>query len=174
LQSTFTAPDETLQQQNTFDWQVQHDVAAYEWNFSTLPNDAVQPFSLPFDDFDLLSDSTNLSAFSMNVPEDIHISDYDPPAAPDSTSADSRSRSSPEGSKSVPASSTGRSARVEKRKANTLAARRYRQKRLDRVAELEAEVKKTQEERDDFKDQVLRLLGETELLKDLLRQSNKS
>ena len=58
--------------------------------------------------------------------------------------------------------------RVEKRKLNTLAARRYRQKRLDQISSLEAELKKTQLERDALKYRVAKLEGETEMLKELL------
>jgi cell division protein FtsB len=58
--------------------------------------------------------------------------------------------------------------RIEKRKLNTLAARRYRQKRLDLISSLEAELKNTQLERDALKCRVARLEGETEMLKELL------
>ena len=59
--------------------------------------------------------------------------------------------------------------RITKRRLNTLAARRYRQKRLDHISELEAELKKTQDERDALKVRVARLEGETELMRQLLR-----
>jgi len=68
----------------------------------------------------------------------------------------------------TPASSTGRKSRVEKREANTLAARRYRQARLDRLAELEAALKETQAERDELKVQVAKLQGENQVLKGLV------
>ena len=59
--------------------------------------------------------------------------------------------------------------RIEKRRNNTLAARRYRQKRLDQMNELEAALKETQRERDALKVRVSRLEGETEVLRQLLR-----
>jgi hypothetical protein len=59
--------------------------------------------------------------------------------------------------------------RVEKRKQNTLAARRYRQKRVDQMAGLESALKETQSERDDLKVRVARLEGEVETLRQLLR-----
>ena len=89
---------------------------------------------------------------------------------PDSVSAGSRSKSSPEGVSSKAGSSSVSSSRVEKRKANTLAARRYRQNRLDKVANLESALKATQLERDALKVQVAKLQGETQVLKDLVRR----
>jgi hypothetical protein len=61
------------------------------------------------------------------------------------------------------------SSRVEKRKANTMAARRYRQKRVDQMADLESQLKQTQSERDDLKVRCARLEGEVETLRQLLR-----
>jgi hypothetical protein len=60
-------------------------------------------------------------------------------------------------------------ARIEKRKQNTLAARRYRQKRVDQMASLESALKETQSERDALKVRVARLEGEVETLRQLLR-----
>lgn len=59
--------------------------------------------------------------------------------------------------------------RIEKRKANTLAARRYRQKRVDAMSSLEAELKEVKTERDDYKVRCARLEGEVETLRALLR-----
>lgn len=59
--------------------------------------------------------------------------------------------------------------RVQKRTLNTLAARRYRQKRLDQMSELEAALKETQAERDALKVRVARLEGEVDVLRGLLR-----
>ncbi|KAF1838282.1 hypothetical protein BDW02DRAFT_585960 [Decorospora gaudefroyi] len=61
------------------------------------------------------------------------------------------------------------SSKVEKRKANTLAARRYRQKRVDQMSGLEAELKEVKAERDDLKVRHARLEGEVETLRALLR-----
>ncbi|OSS47549.1 hypothetical protein B5807_07246 [Epicoccum nigrum] len=52
--------------------------------------------------------------------------------------------------------------KVEKRRANTLAARRYRQKRVDQMSGLEAELKEVKAERDEWKqngDEDLRVHG---------------
>ena len=66
-------------------------------------------------------------------------------------------------------SSAADSSRIEKRKANTLAARRYRQKRVDQVTGLEAELKEVKAERDDMKVRCAKLEGEVEALRALLR-----
>jgi hypothetical protein len=94
---------------------------------------------------------------------------YSPDPVPDSASAVSMSKSSPESASLQPESSSSSLSRVEKRKANTLAARRYRQKRVDRVAELEAALEATQRERDALKVRVAKLEGESEVLKGLVR-----
>jgi hypothetical protein len=59
--------------------------------------------------------------------------------------------------------------KIKKRTMNTLAARRYRQKRLDQVAELEAELRETRQERDALKVKCARLEGEVGVLKGLLK-----
>ncbi|PLB52414.1 hypothetical protein P170DRAFT_423289 [Aspergillus steynii IBT 23096] len=58
--------------------------------------------------------------------------------------------------------------RVEKRQLNTMAARRYRQRRVDQVTQLEAELKKVKEERDALKMRVSKLEGETDALRSLV------
>ena len=93
---------------------------------------------------------------------------YSPNPTPDSVSAGSRPKSNPEDVSSKPGSSSASSSRVEKRKANTLAARRYRQNRLDKIAGLESALRATQLERDALKVQVAKLQGETQVLKDLV------
>ncbi|KAF2996701.1 hypothetical protein E8E13_005265 [Curvularia kusanoi] len=59
--------------------------------------------------------------------------------------------------------------KVEKRRANTLAARRYRQKRVDQMSGLEAELKEVKAERDEWKVRCAKLEGEVEALRALLR-----
>ncbi|KAH8660653.1 hypothetical protein BGZ60DRAFT_381937, partial [Tricladium varicosporioides] len=58
--------------------------------------------------------------------------------------------------------------RIEKRTRNTLAARRYRQRRVDEVSGLESQLKETRSERDDLKIRCARLEGEVETLRKLL------
>ncbi|KAF4218718.1 hypothetical protein CNMCM6457_003651 [Aspergillus fumigatiaffinis] len=60
--------------------------------------------------------------------------------------------------------------KVSKRQLNTLAARRYRQRRVDRMNELEAELEKVKQERDELKMRVSKLEGETEALRGLLKK----
>lgn len=52
-----------------------------------------------------------------------------------------------------------------KRTRNTLAARRYRQRRVDEMSDLEAALKETQAERDALKVRVARLEGELDALR---------
>jgi hypothetical protein len=92
------------------------------------------------------------------------------------TSHKDQSSSSPEQTSSSKLSSTKHSpknpepsTRVEKRKANTLAARRYRQKRVDQMSTLETELQQVKSERDELKVRNARLEGEVETLRALLR-----
>jgi len=65
------------------------------------------------------------------------------------------------------------SSRVEKRRLNTLAARRCRQRRIDRVKGLEDELESVRRERDELRLRVSKLEGETEVLKGLLTRKSK-
>lgn len=73
-----------------------------------------------------------------------------------------------------PSSPTNKSPHIQdketKRRMNTLAARRYRQKRNDEVEALTSELKDTREERDELKLRVAKLEGEAELLRRLLAE----
>lgn len=60
---------------------------------------------------------------------------------------------------------------MEKRKLNTLAARRCRQRRVDRMKDLEAELETVRRERDELRLQVSKLQGETDALRGLIRRS---
>lgn len=57
---------------------------------------------------------------------------------------------------------------VLKRQRNTMAARKYRQKRLDRIAELEKSLEDVTGERDDLKLQLARREAEVEALREML------
>ncbi|CEJ58279.1 Putative BZIP transcription factor JlbA/IDI-4 [Penicillium brasilianum] len=83
-------------------------------------------------------------------------------------------------SQSSPATSQGDdvltrvdSSRVEKRRLNTLAAQRCRQRRVDRMKSLEAELESVRRERDELRLKVSKLEGETEALKGLLTRKSK-
>ncbi|RAK97554.1 bZIP transcription factor JlbA/IDI-4 [Aspergillus ibericus CBS 121593] len=57
--------------------------------------------------------------------------------------------------------------RVKKRELNTMAARRYRQRRVDRMNQLEEELEAIKRERDELKMRVSKLEGETEALRNV-------
>ncbi|GKT52753.1 GAF domain nucleotide-binding protein [Colletotrichum tofieldiae] len=57
-----------------------------------------------------------------------------------------------------------------KRQRNTIAARRYRQKGRDRIAELESALKAAEEERDQLKLQLARKEAEVGALKEIMRK----
>ncbi|PWY93422.1 hypothetical protein BO94DRAFT_572873 [Aspergillus sclerotioniger CBS 115572] len=59
--------------------------------------------------------------------------------------------------------------RVKKRELNTMAARRYRQRRLDRMNQLEEELEAIKRERDELKMRVSKLEGETEALRSMVK-----
>ncbi|KAB5540228.1 hypothetical protein GE09DRAFT_1061992 [Coniochaeta sp. 2T2.1] len=56
-----------------------------------------------------------------------------------------------------------------KRQRNTLAARKYRQKRIDRIAELEGEVDQLKSEKEELRIKLARQEAETAALKEMLR-----
>ncbi|KAI9045031.1 uncharacterized protein KD926_010354 [Aspergillus affinis] len=58
--------------------------------------------------------------------------------------------------------------RIAKRQTNTVAARRYRQRRLDRLNELETELEAVKREREEWRVKASKLEGETSALKRLL------
>jgi len=83
-----------------------------------------------------------------------------------STPTDATSKSS---SPQSPKSSTSdHHPGVRKRSLNTLAARRYRQRRVDQVAMLEAALKESEAEKDALKARVARLEGEVDVLRSLI------
>lgn len=98
--------------------------------------------------------------------------DYLPTHSNASASPDSRD--SPSDKSSTKGSSTNTRSgndpgRIEKRKQNTLAARRYRQKRVDQMNSLESTLKEVKSERDSLRVRCARLEGEVEVLRQLLR-----
>jgi Basic region leucine zipper len=149
------------------DWQEQHDAIAFQGWHSYDPYDNAL---LPFAPIDYEPSSLeNVTAFDGDDTVFENLVAHRPNPTPDSLSASSRSKSSHENVSSKPGSSSASSSRVEKRKANTLAARRYRQNRLEKFAELESALKATERERDALKVQVAKLQGENQVLKDLVR-----
>ncbi len=62
--------------------------------------------------------------------------------------------------------------RISKRQLNTMAARRYRQRRLDRMTQLEEELEAVKRERDELKMRVSKLEGETEALRSMVKEKS--
>jgi hypothetical protein len=110
--------------------------------------------------------TSSLDSGKRNIP----ILPY-PQPSPNSIDLSSLESPSSSQTQSPPSKSTrtSTSSRVEKRKLNTLAARRYRQKRRDETENLEIALKETEKERDDLKVKVARMEGEMEALRALLR-----
>jgi len=88
----------------------------------------------------------------------------------DSSNSQPSSRKLKTAQKSSPKHDDADNLRIQKRTLNTIAARRYRQKRFDQMAELEAALKETRSERDALKVRVARLEGEVDVLRGLLRR----
>lgn len=109
-----------------------------------------------------------------------------PPTANAATAATSSGSKSPASSLSdysprpVGASGAGRQPAkphddpdvVLKRQRNTIAARKYRQKRLDRIQELEDALEGVTRERDDLKLRLARQEAETAALKEMMRMNS--
>ncbi|KAK0612477.1 hypothetical protein B0T17DRAFT_466869, partial [Bombardia bombarda] len=56
-----------------------------------------------------------------------------------------------------------------KRQRNNVAAKKYRQKKMDRIEELEHEVKEVKEERDELRIRLARQEAETAALREMLK-----
>ncbi|KAJ5371113.1 uncharacterized protein N7496_007205 [Penicillium cataractarum] len=182
---TFTSQESDL-------WAEPHlSIANTDWNF--LPIDPPALYTSGFDsvhvtvndgDYGVPSTFGSLSESGSNEPRPLPPSLIPSP----SNSQDGYSHASPVSqipgsvstSLSSPATSQGDdvltrvdSSRVEKRRMNTLAARRCRQRRVDRMKSLEDELEAMRRERDELRLKVSKLEGETEALKGLLTRKSK-
>ncbi|KAE9380916.1 hypothetical protein N431DRAFT_325534 [Stipitochalara longipes BDJ] len=92
--------------------------------------------------------------------------DSGPSSSRQSTSTNTRQNKFSPASSSSP---TSPNSKVHKRTLNTLAARRYRQKRVDQMAELEQKLRESEKEKEEALMRVARLEGEVEVLRGLLR-----
>ncbi|KAF3385125.1 hypothetical protein F1880_002868 [Penicillium rolfsii] len=166
-------------------------IANSDWNFLPIDHPALYPSGfdgvhVPVNDLDYSVPSTfgSLSDSGSNEPRPLLPSLIPSP----SNSQDEHSHASPisqipgsvSTSLSSPATSQGDdvltrvdSSRVEKRRLNTLAARRCRQRRVDRMKSLEDELEAMRRERDELRLKVSKLEGETEALKGLLTRKSK-
>lgn len=123
--------------------------------------------------YDTRSLDSSLKGMCKNIyyerpPLTIPITDCTPPGRSSSSPTDSSlaAPSIPKAPYSVsPKTTDPDSARIVKRTRNTLAARRYRQRRVDEMSDLEAALKETQAERDALKVRVARLEGELDALR---------
>lgn len=154
---------ETLSTPGFIDWQ---DSCHDSWAKSVPDNNAAFPFgphpyeTSSLDDMAVLA-SDNMVLENLVTPS----SDF----AHNTMSADTSFKAAIEEPSLGTASSAVSTSRVEKRKANNLAARRYRQNRVQQVAELQSALKATELERDALKVQVAKLQGENLVLGDLVR-----
>lgn len=57
-----------------------------------------------------------------------------------------------------------------KRKRNNVAAKKYRQKKIDRITELEEEVRSVKEEKDELKLELARKEAEVKMLREMLER----
>jgi hypothetical protein len=151
-----------------------------------LSSSQTQTFSQPtnFYDTSLISNNFNHSDINdiLNAPSNT-ASRHSPQQQFTSTSSATSSaqpsqsrQSKPSPSHKSPASSSSPSSpnsKVHKRTLNTLAARRYRQKRVDQMADLEQKLKESEKEKEELQMRVARLEGEVEVLRGLLRPSPK-
>ncbi|RDW81535.1 bZIP transcription factor JlbA/IDI-4 [Aspergillus mulundensis] len=90
---------------------------------------------------------------------------------PSATSLPTTSSTSPTSRESSPKEKENPS-RIAKRQLNTMAARRYRQRKLDKVAQLEEELAAIKRERDELKMRVSKLEGETEVLRSMVKDKS--
>jgi hypothetical protein len=77
--------------------------------------------------------------------------------------------SPPKSTSSNPKESSSDPTVAIKRQRNTLAARKYRQKRIDRITELEGTVEQLRSERDELRIKLARQEAETAALKEMMR-----
>ncbi len=130
-------------------------------NFDSIDPDNVSLFQRAVDGtqhLDSLSDLSDAQVITSSL-QQVGTALYQPPQPHPPSSQASSSNTSP-----------ASNSRIEKRKLNTLSARRYRQRRLDRMSELEAELRETRRERDQLKLRVAKLEGETEVLREMLHK----
>lgn len=87
--------------------------------------------------------------------------------------AESSHRSSPNDNTQDPEVATPYTDKILRRQRNTIAARKYRQKKVDRIDELESMLKEMTRERDDLRIRLARQEAETEALKSVMGKETK-
>ncbi|KAF7881367.1 uncharacterized protein EAF01_011878 [Botrytis porri] len=190
----FTAPVQQVPFQNSPDWYLpQTDSFEFlTWNDPSIGEDLSLGSSLPIaasvslsndnllgqSDVGSIDNMSQSHSFLDNQTHRAISTEQSSPTSSNPKSTSSPTHSSPPSPPSpspktqTPTSSSSTISRVEKRKLNTLAARRYRQKRVDQMSSLEAALKEVERERDALKVRVAKLEGETDILKSLLSKKN--
>ncbi|KAH8692595.1 hypothetical protein BGW36DRAFT_362150 [Talaromyces proteolyticus] len=114
------------------------------------------------------------SSFSVSPPITFIDSSTKPAttAKPAPSKKRSRTESSIAGDSSHSAQDSEDEKAVEKRRRNTMAARRFRKRKLDHVAELESKLSTVTQERDDLKLQIAKWEGEVMALRKLLERKD--
>ncbi|KAJ5980751.1 hypothetical protein N7481_008049 [Penicillium waksmanii] len=170
----FSQPFDTTFAQEPDLWTQSHlSFANTDWNIVSADH------SVPYPDIDVAVNNlgygmtptfTSISDSASNEPQSFAPSPL-VPSPPNSLG--SASTSSPPTSQGDEVLGRVGSSRVEKRRLNTLAARRCRQRRVDRMQTLEDELESVKRERDELRLRVSKMEGETEALKGLLTRKSK-
>ncbi|THV47220.1 hypothetical protein BGAL_0327g00140 [Botrytis galanthina] len=176
------SPDGYLPQTDSFEY--------FAWNGPSIGGDLSLDSSFPIaagasigndnflgqSDVGSIDNMSQSHSFLDNHDHQAIATDQSSPTSSNPKSTSSPTHSSPHSPPSpktqTPTSSSSTVSRVDKRKLNTLAARRYRQKRVDQMSSLEAALKEVERERDALKVRVAKLEGETDILKSLLSKKN--
>ncbi|KAK2021950.1 hypothetical protein LX32DRAFT_603747 [Colletotrichum zoysiae] len=113
------------------------------------------------------SDSSNSNSPNQPPPLDMSVYATVPSGAPPSH------RSSPNSDGRESEVATPHADKILRRQRNTIAARKYRQKKVDRIDELESLLKEMTRERDDLRIRLARQEAETEALKRIMERDAK-
>lgn len=82
-------------------------------------------------------------------------------------------RSSPNSEGQGPETSTPHADKILRRQRNTIAARKYRQKKVDRISDLEKMLEEMTRERDELRLRLARQEAETDALKSIMKKDTK-
>ncbi|TDZ39167.1 hypothetical protein CTRI78_v010643 [Colletotrichum trifolii] len=140
--------------------------------FDTFPDSLVPRLDPAFGS----SDSSNTNSPNQ-VPLDMSVYAAASAAAAAATSAAAAPppshRSSPTSDGPGPDISTPGADKILRRQRNTIAARKYRQKKVDRIADLEKLLEDMTRDRDDLRLRLARQEAETDALKSIMRKETK-
>ncbi|KAI8180304.1 hypothetical protein K4K54_009539 [Colletotrichum sp. SAR 10_86] len=131
--------------------------------FDTFPDSLLPPHLDP-----LFGSSDSSNNNSPNQPPPLDMSVYT--AAP---GAPSSHRSSPNSDGQGQEISTPHTDKILRRQRNTIAARKYRQKKVDRISDLEKMLEDMTRERDELRLRLARQEAETEALRSVMRKETK-